>query len=425
MLAKRLVVLALVSLTMARSAAAQEEQAQPLAKEDLNRGDAYGAQLALRGRANVVAGAFALDLIDVDAKKMYVPLALSGMRNNAGLFVGAAEVAIYQNRADHFLGVTQAALIANDAVRFRGALQIGAFANRSRDFLGIGQLGLAYNEAEEFLGLAQLGATNASRDYLGLVQVGLHNRTSRLERFEGADWSTATPRTTTLSQVGAFNKADGNVYTIAQVGGANVVGEGFDGLTQIGLWNSVEKQPFRGGFEIGLLNGAKDFEGLAQLGFSNLVGATWIDVFDGAPFDGPNGDFAGFLEVGVTNGVRHNFSGLTQVGLLGNAVGGRFSGLAQIGGFNLARERFAGGFQLGIVNYVEKTFQGASQLGVFNWSRKTEGTQIGLANHANHVRGMQVGLFNHAGELEGVQLGLVSLSDKGGLPVSVFMNVSM
>jgi hypothetical protein len=51
------------------------------------------------------------------------------------------------------------------------------------------------------------------------------------------------------------------------------------------------------------------------------------------------------------------------------------------------------------------------------------GTAVGVVNVHRRVQGLQIGLVNYAGSLSGVQLGLLNISARGGLPVTVVLNI--
>ena len=308
----------------------------------------------------------------------------AGLRPHLGTFGGIATFAVAHARTERFYGAFSLSAIRNDAGTHVGLAQISLGRNLSDDFMGGAQVSLTENRARSFTGLAQTSlAYNRSLSMVGALQLSIFNRA---KSFDG------------LTQVGGYNRADKDFTGIAQLGAFNHARGDFSGALQLGVVNSHGEDllddytgrdtRFAGIAQIGVLNSAARFRGLAQVGAAAFAGD----------------DFAGGL----------------QIGLLG-AVAKRFRGVAQVGVVTLSDESY--GAQIGAAALALEDHTGL-QMGVLaNYGKSVSGAQLGLANIADEVRGVQIGVFNHAQRLRGLQIGLANHAEDGVLPWTAILNM--
>ncbi len=238
--------------------------------------------------------------------------------------------ASYDNRANEFFGLAQLALHTNLATRgFYGGVQLGIW-NSARDFAGISQLG-AQNLVRNFAGVGQVGVHNAASDfYAGLVQLGIYNQGDR-EFYAGFQIGVVNEAGSFIggAQLGIYNAMVGtrDFMGPGQVGLVNRYEHGSMVIGQWGILNVVERGPLYAPVQVGGLNLAERFRGLAQLALVNWTEST-----------------AALLQAGALN-VDSGSLAFSQIGLA-----------------NFARE---------IVGV---------QIGVFNFARRLKGLQLGLLN---------------------------------------------
>jgi hypothetical protein len=316
-------------------------------------GDWAVLHAGLRPHIGTFGGIATLALAHARSERFYGVFSLSMIRNDAGTHVGLAQTGLGRNLSDEFIGGAQVSLTEN----------------RARTFRGIGQTSLAYNRSLSMVGVLQLAAFNRAKSFGGGVQLGGYNRTD--EEFTG------------IAQLGAFNHSRNDFSGVLQLGAVNGSGKKLFGDDE-----DREGQRFAGFAQIGVVNSAATFRGVAQLG--------------AVAFSGD--DFAGAFQIGVLGAGSKRFRGLAQIGV---ATVSEHSHGAQIGGGAIALEEHTG-LQLGVVA---------------NYAGSVSGAQIGLANIADKVEGIQIGLFNHAKELRGVQIGLANHAEDGVLPWTALINM--
>jgi len=240
-----------------------------------------------------------------------------------------------------------------EADTFRGAAQLGLWSNESREFIGLVQYGLATNRvSDRFAGALQLGFYNDSWALFAHAQIGAINIT-RGQLAAGL-------------QLGAVNSNTKVNMVLLQVGGLNHTERRHVGLVQLGLANWYRRGEFYGGVQLALMNyaegGDNGFFGLAQIGVFNYFDP---GVHGGLQIGAINVvrlRLVGIGQVGLLNGAT-TFTGLAQLGVI-NATIETMRGL-QIGQLNWARNVY--GAQIGIVN-ITRRLRGV-QLGLLNLSR--------------------------------------------------------
>jgi hypothetical protein len=287
----------------------------------------------------------------------------------AGALLMMARPALAQSEGDSGNAYVVHLGIANEADVFAGLFELGLVRNRTDDVYGGPQISPVFNDALSIVGVGQVGTVNRTASLRGLGQIGIYNRAGAVDPGEAG---TVDRVYAGLLQVGAYNRTKRTFVTALQLGGVNVDGGGFEGIAQLGLWNEVRNEPFYGAFQLGVVDAAKGFRGLLQVGAISMVGETPSQLFDG---DDVTGNFYGGVQAGVVTYVSGDFAGVAQIGALGNYVNGRATGI---------------------------------QLAPINWAKTT--------------RGLQIGFFNVTSDLGGVQVGIVNLSRRHGLPVSVLLN---
>lgn len=293
----------------------------------------------------------------------------AGLRPHLGTFGGIATFSLAQNRTERFYGVFSLSAIRNDAGTHVGLAQIALGRNLSDSFYGVLQLSLAENRVRHFYGVGQLGlAYDRAGDMNALFQAGGYQRNNN---FNG------------VIQTGAYVRTEQN----------------FNGLAQVGLVSSVGPALVNDDY-----NGKERFAGLTQVG-------VWASV---------DGSFKGLTQIGVASLVTNEFDGLVQIGGMG-AAAKKFRGLAQIGTATFTRDSV--GMQLGAVNISTKEHTGLQVGGLANYGSAVDGAQIGIANLGRRVRGVQIGVFNYAKHLRGVQIGLANHAEDGVLPWTAILNM--
>lgn len=306
----------------------------------------------LRPELGTFGGIATLALAHARTERFYGVFSLSAVRNDAGTHVGAAQLALGRNLSDEFIG----------------GMQLSLTENRARTFTGIGQTGLAYNRTGEMTGIFQLAAFNRATTFAGGTQLGLYNRTDKA--FTG------------IVEVGAFNHAR----------------KDFTGAMQIGVLNGVGREMFaeREG------SNEPRFAGIAQVGVVNAAN-----------------NFYGVAQIGAVSFVGGELGGLVQIGALG-AGANRFKGLAQIGTVALSQHSI--GLQIGAGAVALEEHDGLQIGALGNYGKSVRGAQLGIVNVADEVKGVQIGVFNHARSLRGLQIGLANHAEDGVLPWTAVLN---
>ncbi len=293
----------------------------------------------LRPELGTFGGIATLALAHARTERFYGVFSLSAVRNDAGTHVGAAQLALGRNLSDEFIG----------------GMQVSLTENRARTFSGIGQTGLAYNRAGDMTGVFQLAAFNRATSFTGATQLGLYNRTDKA--FTG------------IAEIGTFNHARTDFTGALQIGVVNGVGR------EMFSESSSNEARFGGIAQVGVVNAANNFYGVAQIGAASFVG----------------GKFGGLVQIGALGAAANEFKGLAQIGVA--SVSEKSIGL-QLGAGAVSLEQHDG-LQIGALGNYAQNIRGA-QLGIVNVAREVKGVQVGVFNHTRRLRGLQIGLANHA-----------------------------
>lgn len=252
---------------------------------------------------------------------------------------------------------------------FRGAFALTVVHNEIHTFDGGLAFAFGKNEIETFHGAFAVGLlTNEVREFGGVAQVGLRK-----------------------------NAADGK----------------FTGVTQVAVgWNEARR--FVGVGQFAVVNIARDFTGVLQLGIHNHVAKGFTGGFQIAPSNYDRGDVQAIGQIGLYNHVRRgNVRGVVQLAGLANLAEHEAQLALQLSPVNMTRT-FKGAFQIGLTNFLgtkapgdyfedrepsnDADFSGALQLGLWNGAmRNVEiGAQVGFYNvDKSSVMGMlQAGAIN-------------------------------
>jgi hypothetical protein len=255
-----------------------------------------------------------------------------------------------------------------------------SWSNEARGFVGLGQFALHTNEAREMYGLAQVGLWNTSRWFGGLLQLGVQNRVKRL--FFGVAQVGAHNYQRTgfvgVGQLGGLNEAERDFYGLFQAGVINIGEREFYALAQIGAWN--EAGGFIGALQLGIVNRkaeSGDFMGPAQIGLVNTVehsfASSWLGQIGLVNYVPENPLYAP-LQVGALN-VAVRFFGLAQIAAFNFTEKSRVLFQAGLLNHEELHIKFA---QIGVVNMARRIT--GVQIGLWNHAGWLEGLQIGLVN---------------------------------------------
>ncbi len=175
---------------------------------------------------------------------------------------------------------------------------------------------------------------------------------------------------------------------------------------QIGIGLTYVDSVFNGlGFTLGANIHNNDVNGFDFSFFTNMI----------------LGNLRGGVISGFYNFVIGNVEGF-QISPFINVVGGSAHSL-QIGNSNIVGKNFSG-LQLGFVfNFTALKMSGL-QIAIANLAGKNHGLQIGAVNVTHTLKGLQIGMFNKSVISTGVQFGLINYSIKQkGVPVGL-INIS-